>query len=431
MKSKILAVLGNKWLVALLKALLGAVFLFSGFVKAVDPLGTAYKITDYLTAFSMSALSGDDLTLYASMAQAGVEMLLGICLLLSIYHRKSSFLALLFMVFYTPLTLYIALTDPVSDCGCFGDALVLTNWQTFWKNVVLLVLSILVYRSWRVHLNILHKRLEWMVLLVGFLFSLALELQCLWQLPVLDFRPYRIGASIPEGMVIPEDAPQSQWDTHFILKKDGVEKSFTLEDYPDSTWTYVRTDTKLIKKGYEPPIHDFSLMELETGDDITDEVITDPGYVFLMVAHRIEKADEANVDLINELFDYTQKYGYGFYCLTSSQEEDIERWRDDTGAEYPFCLVDDITLKTIVRSNPGVVLIKDGVILQKWSNDQIPDEYQLTAPLEQLSIGSVREVNDTRTVLIAMAMLFGPIILLVFVQMPSLREELKRNKITD
>ena len=207
-------------------------------------------------------------------------------------------------------------------------------------------------------------------------------------LPVLDFRPYKIGADIKAGMEIPEGAKPSVFESRFVLEKDGRQQEFTLDNYPDSTWTFVETRTVLKEKGYEPPIHDFSMISLGTGEDITDSVLTDKGYTFLLVAHRIEEADDSNIDLINEIYDYSVEHGYGFYALTSSPEEEIEMWRERTGAEYPFCQMDDITLKTIIRSNPGLLLIKDGTILNKWSDNQLPDEYVLNDSLDKLELGT-------------------------------------------
>ena len=139
-------------------------------------------------------------------------------------------------------------------------------------------------------------------------------------------------------------------------------------------------------------------MDLDTGNDITEDVLTDMGYTFLLVAHRIEEADDSNIDLINEIYDYSVEHGYRFYCLTSSPEEQIELWKDKTGAEYPFCQMDDITLKTMVRSNPGLMLIKNGTILNKWSDGDIPDEYVLTDKLENLPLGQQKLESDFHTV---------------------------------
>ena len=342
-----------KWIVNICRFILGATFVFSGFVKAVDPLGTYYKIQDYLAAFGMQQLLPDIVPLLMSVLLAVLEFAVGMHLLLGIKRRFTTRLALLIMLVMTPLTLYLALTNPISDCGCFGDALVLTNWQTFGKNVVLLTCAIVLMITPWAMVRFLTKKMEWTLSNYCIVFALALAGYCLATLPIIDFRPYKIGNNIREGMEIPEGAKPTIFDTRFIMEKDGVKQTFTVDNYPDSTWTFVSAETVVVEKGYEPPIHDFVMESLETGEDITDEVLDDPGYTFLLIAHRTEEADEGNIDLINELYEYCQENGYKFYALSSSSAEAIELWRDRTGAEYPFCIMDDITLKTMVRSNPG------------------------------------------------------------------------------
>ncbi len=364
--------------------LLAAVFIFSGFVKAVDPLGSFYKIQDYLTAFGMAAWFPTYLQLLFAIVLSALEFSVGVFLFFGIRRRFATTLALLLMIVMTPLTLYLALANPVSDCGCFGDAWVLTNWETFGKNVVLFIAAVSVFKGGKQIIRFITAKMAWMVSMYTFFFVFVLSFYCLDNLPILDFRPYKIGKNIKEGMEIPEGAKPSVFESKFILEKDGKKQEFTLDNYPDSTWTFVETRTVLKEKGYEPPIHDFSIVSLETGEDLTDSILSDKGYTFLLVAHRIEKADDSNIDLINEIYDYSVEHGYGFYALTSSPEEQIELWRDKTGAEYPFCQMDDITLKTIIRSNPGLMLIKDGVILNKWSDNSLPDEYVLTDSLDKL-----------------------------------------------
>lgn len=378
--------------------LLAGVFIFSGFVKAVDPLGFQYKIQDYLEAFGMLSWFPSFFPLLGAILMSALEFSIGVCLFFGIRKRSSTLLAFLLMIFMTPLTLYLAWKNPVSDCGCFGDAWVLTNWQTFWKNVVLFIAAYSVFRWKKLIIRFISSKTEWLVSLYTVLFVFALSFYCLMHLPVLDFRPYKIGQNILQGMEIPDGAKPNVYETIFILEKDGVKKEFTLEDYPDSTWTFVDTRTTLKEKGYEPPIHDFSLLELETGEEITERVLTDMNYTFLLVAHRIEEADDSNIDLINEIYDYSVENGYGFYCLTSSPDEEIELWRDKTGAEYPFCLVDDITLKTIIRSNPGLVLIKNGTVLNKWNDADLPDEYVLNGKLENIALGKQQKVSDAYVV---------------------------------
>ena len=404
-----------KWIVNICRFILGATFVFSGFVKAVDPLGTYYKIQDYLAAFGMQQLLPDIVPLLMSVLLAVLEFAVGMHLLLGIKRRFTTRLALLIMLVMTPLTLYLALTNPISDCGCFGDALVLTNWQTFGKNVVLLTCAIVLMITPWAMVRFLTKKMEWTLSNYCIVFALALAGYCLATLPIIDFRPYKIGNNIREGMEIPEGAKPTIFDTRFIMEKDGVKQTFTVDNYPDSTWTFVSAETVVVGKGYEPPIHDFVMESLETGEDITDEVLDDPGYTFLLITHRTEEADEGNIDLINELYEYCLENGYKFYALSSSSAEAIELWRDRTGAEYPFCIMDDITLKTMVRSNPGLMLIKGGVILNKWSSSQLPDEFDLTDKLEQLPLGQVKEVNDLRTLGIVGLWYIVPLLLIILI----------------
>lgn len=376
---------------------LAIVFIFSGFAKGVDPLGTQSKIEDYLEAFGWSTFIPDFVPLLASILLAMLEFTLGVYFLFGIRRRISTALTLVLLLFMTPLTLYLAIANPVSDCGCFGDALVLTNWATFWKNVFLLIAAISVFLWGNRIVRLVSEKSQWLVALYTLVFIAGVSFYCLYYLPVFDFRPYKVGTNIPAGMILPEGVKPNVYETVFILEKDGAQKEFTLENYPDSTWTFVDSRTVLKEKGYEPPIHDFSIMRVEDGEDITDQVLSDKGYTFLLISHRIEEADDSNIDLINEIYDYSVENGYAFYCLTSSLEEGIEQWKDKTGAEYPFCLSDDITLKTIIRSNPGLLLLKDGTIYRKWSYNNLPDEYMLTDKLDKIELGQLEPDNLLHT----------------------------------
>lgn len=408
--------------------LLGGVFIFSGFVKAVDPLGSFYKIQDYLTAFGMASWFPSYLPLFFGIVLSAVEFSAGIFLFLGIRKSLASTLALLLMGVMTPLTLYLALADPVSDCGCFGDAWVLTNWQTFGKNIVLLVAAISVFKWKDRIIRFITAKMEWMVSMYTLLFVFALSFYCLGKLPILDFRPYRIGTDIKAGMEIPEGANPSVFESRFVLEKEGERREFTLENYPDSTWKFIETRTVLKEKGYEPPIHDFSMMNLETGEDITDSVLSDKGYTFLLIAHRIENADDSNIDLINEIYDYSVEHGYAFYAMTSSPEDEIELWRDKTGAEYPFCQMDDITLKTIIRSNPGLLLIKGGTILNKWSDGDLPDEYVLNDSLENIELGKLKQVNDWRTIGYVLLWFIIPLMMVIGVDILVIKRREKKRE---
>ena len=368
---------------------LAIVFIFSGFVKAIDPLGTQYKIQDYFDAFGWAGVFPDYIPFLASVLLGMLEFCLGVYLFFGIRRIIAPRAVVAVMAVMTPLTFWLALDNPVSDCGCFGDAVVLTNWETFGKNVVLLMMSLVVLK-WRKRIfPLATTRFDWLIALYGFLYILCVTIYCYRHLPVFDFRPYYVGADIRQGMEIPEGEEPTELETRFVLQKDGVEKEFTLDNYPDSTWTFVDSRMVVKKQGYEPPIHDFSMIRYEDGEDITEQVLADEGYTFLLVAHQLGLTNESRIDLINELYDYCLEYGYAFYCLTSSSDEDIFKWQEDTGAEYPFCLMDNTTLRTMVRSNPGLILLKKGEVVRKWSVVDIPNEYELPGPLEQLPVGEI------------------------------------------
>ncbi len=375
------------------RLLTAATFVLSGFVKAVDPLGTQYKINDYLEAWHLAQYVPDILTLAASVAMSAVEFGIGICLLFAIHRRATSRLLLLIMAVFTPLTLWLAIADPISDCGCFGDAIKLSNWETFWKNVVLLAFAVVLARRPADMIRFISRTNQWIVLNYSALFILAVSGYSLYYLPQFDFRPYHVGADIRKGMEIPPGAPQPQFETTFILEKDGQRKEFTLDNYPDSTWTFIDSKTVQTAEGYVPPIHDFSITRRDNGEDITEQVLADSSYTMLLVAPYLELADDSHLDLINQIYEYAPDNGYPFYCLTASTDRAIERWRDMTGAEYPFCSTDATTLQTVIRSNPGLVLIKSGRVIRKWSHNRLPDEYQLTDRLERIELG--RQPDDT------------------------------------
>lgn len=357
------------------RIIFGLVFLFSGFVKAVDPLGTAYKISDYLEAFSLTSL--DFLAFPASLLLIATEFTIGFNILFNVHLKASTWVASLFMLVMTPVTLYLAISNPISDCGCFGDAIVMTNWQTFYKNVVLcIILAIIALlqnhtRPW------LSNWGAWIVTLLPILISFGISIYCYNLLPIIDFRPYKIGNNIIEGMQIPEDAPLDKYETTFFYEKDGIEQAFTLDNYPaeDSTWTFVRQESKLIEQGFVPPIHDFSIIT-EDGD-ITDLILEDAGYTLLVISHKVEKASTKNIKCVKSTIANAKKAGANVIWLTSSYSDDIEKFKSEYGINDTFGATDDITLKTIVRSNPGLVLIKDATVIEKWHHNSLPTKDKL------------------------------------------------------
>ena len=355
------------------RTLLALTFLFSGFVKAVDPLGTVYKIEDYLKAFGGWC---NDLLPYAGIAAVcliALEFLLGVCLLTNVRTKWTAWITLLFMLVMTPLTLWIALTNPVSDCGCFGDALVLTNWQTFLKNVVLLVLVIILLCCKKAIPQLWSWWAELIIALIGLGIAGGMMYYSYTHLPPMDFRPYKVGNHIPTLMEIPEDAEPDVYDIKLIYAKDGVEQEFTLENYPkgDSAWTFVDQKSVLVKKGYEAPIHDFEIITMEF-DDITEDVLESEEPITLVVMYDLKKTDRTQLDKVCAMIHACPK----LYILTGSGEDDIIELAEELGWDEEttystFCYTDPVTLKTIVRANPGMIVVQNGTIIEKHNLKQL------------------------------------------------------------
>ena len=402
----------KKLTVNLGRLIVAVTFIFSGYVKAIDPLGTQYKITDYLQPLGLSGIVPDWMTLTASVALSTLEFSIGIFLLFAIRRRLTSKILLLTMVVMTLITTWIAIANPVKDCGCFGDAIKLTNFETLGKNIILLAISILLWRFPLQMVRFISKPTQWIVINYTILFSVALSTWSLWSLPLFDFRPYHIGANIEKGMEIPEGAKQPQFETTFILEKNGEQKEFTIDNYPDSTWKFIDSKTIQTEEGYVPPIHDFSIEDTKNGEDITQEVLHDKGYSFLLISPNLAMADDSNFGTIDQIYEYAEDHGYRFICLTASTEKEIAKWQNITGAEYPFYTTDATTLKTMIRSNPGLMLLHNGTIIQKWSHNELPAEDLLAKPLEKSEYGKLPAEGMARKILQTVLWFLLPLVLL-------------------
>lgn len=355
------------------RTLLAITFLFSGFVKAIDPLGTVYKIEDYLKAFGGFCTDLLPLAGTAAVCLIAFEWLLGWAMLLNIRTRLTSWLALVFMLIMTPLTLWIALTNPVSDCGCFGDAIVLTNWQTFWKNIILLCLVIVLLVCNKAIPQLFSGWAELVLSLLGLGIAGGIMAYSYTHLPPMDFRPYKVGNHIPTLMEIPEDAAPDVYETTLIYEKDGVQQEFTLENYPkgDPEWHFVDQHSVLIQKGYVPPIHDFEIITMDF-EDITYDVLESDEPIALVIIYDIQKMDRSQLDKVAySIHEYSK-----VYILTGSGEEAVEELTEELGwdeetMETTFCFTDPVTLKTIVRANPGLVVLQNGTIIEKHNFKQL------------------------------------------------------------
>ncbi|WP_455105954.1 BT_3928 family protein [Prevotella pallens] len=402
-------------LVNICRLLLAITFIFSGFVKAIDPLGSQYKIGDYLTVLGMAGKIPEWVQLILSISLSGAEFTLGILLLLAIRRRLVSKLAFVLMLGMTLITLWLTISNPIQDCGCFGDAIHLTNSQTFIKNLVLLVASIVVMRLPLYQVRFISKTNQWIATYFTMIFIVIVSLLSLYHLPLFDFRPYYIGQNILKGMQIPKGAKQTKYKTTFICTKNGVQKEFNENNYPynDSTWIFVDTKQEVIEKGYEPPIHDFSITDEKTGEDLTEQILNKDGYTFLLVSPMLEVAQDRNFGDIEGIYEYAKENGYAFYGLTASTDKGIKHWRDITGAEYPFYVTDGTTLKTMIRSNPGLLLLYKGTIINKWNHNDIPKVAELNAPLNLLTIGHEPESSTWKKILTMILCYVLPLILLI------------------
>ncbi len=378
-----------KMIVNLCRIIVAVTFIFSGFVKAIDPIGTQYKLQDYLGAIGMAGILPNWTLLAVAVFLAAIEFCIGIFLLFAIQRRLISKLTVAFMAFMTMVTMWIVVADPVKDCGCFGDALHLTNTETLIKNIMLLVCSLAIMYRPLAMFRFVSKSNQWIVTNYTIVFILVSSGLSLYYLPIFDFRPYHIGVNIPRGMEIPKGAKLPQFKTTFIMEKNGQRKEFTLDNYPDASWKFIDSKTVQTSEGYIPPIHDFSITDNKTGLDLTNSVLSYKGYTFLLIAPHLETADDSNFGDIDRLYEYAQSYDIPFYCLTASTTKAIKRWIDLTGAEYPFCITDEAVLKTIIRSNPGLLLLKDGTIINKWSHNNLPNEAKLSRPISQSSLGKM------------------------------------------
>lgn len=354
--------------------ILGFVFIFSGFVKAVDPMGSAFKLGDYFIAFNLGFM--DSLSLPLGIFLAAFELVLGIVLILGYQKKISYWVLLFFMAFFTVLTFLLAIFNPVSDCGCFGDAIIMTNWQTFFKNLVLMVFVLILFYARKKAKNVMQNRTERALVLWFFIASFLLSGYCIRHLPVIDFRPYDVGTAIRSEMEIPADAPRDEYRTTLNYRnlESGEIQEFTLENYPKDTlvWEFASSESKLLSKGYEPPIHDFGLTD-EYSYDITDDLLDDENYSLLMVSYNLEKADYDVLQMMND-WHYLQKISgdFSFIPVTATGTTTREELSEELGLEYTFYSADEIMLKTMVRSNPGFALVKSGTILAKWSYRDFP-----------------------------------------------------------
>lgn len=381
----------EKYGIALSRIFVGLVFTYSGFVKAVDPLGSKYKFIDYFEAWQIDFFSSSALIL--GILLSTIEFVIGIGLLCKLYTKQFSFLSLVFMILFTPITFYLAMQQNITgkelvhDCGCFGDALILTNWQTFVKNLFLLIPIIILNLFIKNKENPLSRKTTIGIISCFTLGIILLSVYSLEHLPPIDFRPYKKGTKLVcrKCSDIQQDNTIKVYQyADFKNVKTGEHKEFEItENYPDYTiWEY-NSNIPIREEKTEPQTtendnkseHIFELNEMfftKEGEDYTCKIINDTNYLFLLVQYNLETSNNSYQEKINELYDWANKKNIAMYSATSSLNETIDEYKKETKAKYPFVNSDDISLKTIVRANPGLVLLKKGVIINKWHYKDIP-----------------------------------------------------------
>lgn len=380
--------------IAYLQDFIGVLFILSSFVKGVDPLGFSYKLDEYFEVFAdvtknvswFSSLMEDfrHISLYLSIFMIVLEMLLGWMLIFGLWMKITSWLLLLLMLFFTFLTAFSLFTGRITDCGCFGDAIKLTNAETFWKDVALTLLILIIFFYQKKLMPLFPKAVN-LLLIIGVAGSLFLPLYCYNYLPVIDFRPYKIGNNIREMMSIPPGAPRDSVVTNMIYKdkNSGAEAGYTMKDLPwqDSVWManheFVRQESKVVKEGFKPKITDFKIWN-DDQPDITSEVLDNPDYNLWIVAYDINQTNREAFNKIAVLARECQQHNIKVIGLTSSSYSVTDALRHEANADFPFYYSDGVVLKTIIRANPGVVLLKGGTVIGKW-------HYHCTPTYEKLN----------------------------------------------
>ena len=342
---------------------MGLLFIISGLIKLNDPMGFSFKLEEYFSVGVLNLPFLMPMALGISIVLVIVEVLLGIFLLLGFKPKFTLWSLLIMIVFFTFLTFYSAYFNKVTDCGCFGDAIKLTPWESFTKDIVLLVLILVLFFGRRHIGPLFGPKTNWIVAALALLACIWYANHVLNHLPSVDFRPYKIGANIPEGMGVPDGAPQPIYDYAWKFMVDGTEKVVVTQgDYPNVDGEFIDVQTRLVQKGYEPPIHDFTI-ERE-GEDHAEELMREEKLV-MVVAYDLAKSQKKGFKHLAQIVRLAGEKGYKVIGVSASNERQAQGIKDQYGLDIDFYFTDETTLKTIVRSNPGILVLREGTIEQK------------------------------------------------------------------
>lgn len=362
-----------KYILWLLRIVVGVLFIFSGLIKANDPQGLSYKMIEFFEVWDMMWMAPYSLAL--SIIMIGFEVIAGVAVLLGYAYRLFSFLLLLLITFFTFLTAYVLFSGKIKECGCFGDCIKITNEETFWKDVALLVMIIILFIFRNRVKPILRPYPSVAILVLTTFFAFGVQWYVLEHLPFYDCLPYKIGVDINVDSKIPPGAVPDKYESVMIYEKDGVKKEFTMENYPwqDTTWVFVDRIDKLVQKGNaEAKIKDFVITD-PNGNDQTEQILTTPGYTFLLFVKDPATARTDNMDKLRQLIAEANSSNIPFYVICSASPDIAEKYRKEWGLNAPFYVLDGTTSKTAMRNNPGLMLLERGVIRGKWSFRDYPE----------------------------------------------------------
>jgi uncharacterized membrane protein YphA (DoxX/SURF4 family) len=364
----------------------GALFIFSGLIKANDPLGFGYKLQEYFEVFHMNFLSG--MATGIAILLCTLEIVLGALLLLGFWSKKVAWGLLLLIIFFTLLTFISAAFKVVTSCGCFGDAIPLTPWQSFSKDLILLALIIVIFLNKNLIQPLFKKEATQRNIAIAVtVVSLGFGIYTYNVLPIIDFLPYKVGAHLPSLMVIPPGEKPDEFEIMYHLKnkktkeeKDMSDKAYLkTEIWKDNNWEIIGEPTKnLVKKGFEPKIKDLNITDA-SGTDYTKELIENPYYNIIFVAYDLHATNEAAIGKLNALaLNATQQFNIRTVLLTSNSAQDAQAFIKKNNLFSEVFYADAVPLKSMVRANPGILLMKNGVVINKWNSHNIPTFDQLS-----------------------------------------------------
>lgn len=352
-----------KYLVGISRVVVGVLFIISGFIKLNDPVGFSFKLEEYFSQGVLDLPAFMPYALAISLFVVILEVILGVLLLLGHKGKITVYSLLLMILFFTFLTFYSAYFNKVTDCGCFGDAIKLTPWESFTKDIILLVLILILVAGLKYIKPLLPRKPTLGLILVSLILCIAYANYVLNHLPALDFRPYKIGANIEEGMSTPPNAPKAIFEYAWKFSVNGEEKVVvTNGDYPSVDGEFIGVETTEIQKGYEPPIHDFTIEK--NGEDMASDLLKEKK-LMMIIAYDLGKTELSAFEEVKTISEKAMANGYKVIGMSASGEDLARQLIERYTLEFEFYFTDETTLKTIVRSNPGALVLKSGTIEQK------------------------------------------------------------------